>query len=405
MAGDLSRINTNIQAMNALNALNNVNSKMSMHQLRLATGKRINSAADDAAGFTIASKLKVKSEGLGVALDNIGSAKNLMTVAEGHLNNVKDILTEMKSKAQQAANGTIGTDERNAILSELQEFNNQIDAEVAQAKWAGVDILSSDKTFQIGVGTATADVLTVNIAGSVFSGSETFDSAGLGVEASSTINATVTSSVLATLGVDTAAVATTAAFDHATGLAAGHYNIEASYTTSGTVNIQVFDSAGSAVTLDADGDSSTDATATTLTIATAAGDLGAIDLGVGITLDLGTIATDAGGSILVSADYSKDNTVGSTTEAQSFMDSIDTAIDEVTEGLSYIGAMVNRMSYQEDSLSVAKANTEAAHSRIVDADMAWEQLEATKLQILQQTATSMLSQANMAPQSVLALFG
>jgi flagellin len=265
-SGDLSRINTNIQAMNALNALNNVNSRMSVHQLRLATGKRINSAADDAAGFTIASKLKVKSEGLGTALDNIGSAKNLMTVAEGHMNNIKDILTEMKSKAQQAANGTIGSDERAAILSELQEFNNQIDAEVAQAQWAGVDILGTDKTFQIGVGTATADELTVNIAESVWgaSTSTTFNSEGLDVVASSTVNATVTSSVLATLGVDTGGtVATTSAMDHAAGLAAGHYNIEASWTTNGTISVQVFDSSGSAVTLDADGDASTDATATT----------------------------------------------------------------------------------------------------------------------------------------------
>jgi flagellin len=57
---------------------------MSIHALRLATGKKVNSAADDAAGFTIASKLYVKSEGLGTALDNIGSAKNVMTVAKSN---------------------------------------------------------------------------------------------------------------------------------------------------------------------------------------------------------------------------------------------------------------------------------------------------------------------------------
>ena len=96
-SADLSRINTNIAALNALNALNNVNTRISVHSLRLATGKRINSAADDAAGFTIASKLKVKYEGLGTALDNIGSAKNLMTVSEGHLTNIQEILTKMKS--------------------------------------------------------------------------------------------------------------------------------------------------------------------------------------------------------------------------------------------------------------------------------------------------------------------
>lgn len=408
-SASLSRINTNIQAMNALNALNNVNSKMSVHQLRLATGKRINSASDDAAGFTIASKLMVKSEGLGTALDNIGSAKNLMTVAEGHMNNIKDILTEMKSKAQQAANGTIGTDERTAILAELQEFNNQIDAEVAQAQWAGVDILSTDKTFQIGEGTASSDEMTVNIAESVWSNgtSTTFDSSGLDVVASSTAAATVTSSELANIGLGTTTIATSSVYttDALSELESGHYNVEVAYTTNGTVSIQVFDSNGDTMTIDSNG--ADDGTiGTTYTAAVSEGNLAAIDLGVGITIDMGTIDTASAGSGLFSVDYTRGgNTVGDLNASQTFMGKIDTAIDNVTKGLSYIGAQVNRMSYQEDSLSVAKANTEAAHSRIVDADMAFEQLEATKLMILQQTATSMLSQANSAPQSVLALFG
>lgn len=408
-SASLSRINTNIQAMNALNALNNVNQKMSVHQLRLATGKRINSAADDAAGFTIASKLMVKSKGLGTALDNIGSAKNLMTTAEGHMNNVKDILTEMKSKAQQAANGTIGADERNAILAELQEFNNQINAEVAQAQWAGVDILSTDKTFQIGQGTAAADTMTVNIAESVWSNgtSTTFNSTGLDVVASSSATATVSESELSNTGLGTTTfdVASVYSTDSLSELESGHYNVEVAQTTSGTVSIQVFDSNGDAMTIDANG--ADDGTVgTTFTKAYSEGDLAAIDLGVGIEIDMGTIDTASAGSGLFSIDYTQGgNTVGSLSAAQTFMGKIDTAIDNVTKGLSYIGAQVNRMSYQEDSLSVAKSNTEAAHSRIVDADMAFEQLEATKMMILQQTATSMLSQANSAPQSVLALFG
>ncbi len=409
----LSRINTNIQALNALNALNRVNSKMSVHQLRLATGKRINSASDDAAGFTIASKLKVKSEGLGTALDNIGSAKNLMTVAEGHLSNIKDILTEMKAKAQQAANGTIGSEERTAILAELQEFNNQIDAEVAQAKWAGVDVLSTDKTFQIGTGTTDDDELSVNIAESVWSGgSTTFTASGLAVSVSSTTTDSVSSSDLSTagsIGTELATISTISDNTSVTELDSGHYNIEATIATSGVITVQLFDSNGDAVTIDADGTvTGTDdgASDTTLSITAEDGDPVELNLGVGITLDLGTIATDAAASALISVDYTKGgNTVGTMQKAQDFMDLVDTAIDNVTKGLSYIGSQINRMAYQEESLSVAKTNTESAHSRIVDADMAWEQLEATKMMILQQTATSMLSQANMAPQSVLSLFG
>ena len=72
MAGvDFSRIRTNIGALQALNSLNTINQKLAIHQTRLATGKRINSASDDAAGFTIATKLGVRASGLGTALNKV----------------------------------------------------------------------------------------------------------------------------------------------------------------------------------------------------------------------------------------------------------------------------------------------------------------------------------------------
>ncbi|HID11270.1 MAG TPA: flagellin protein, partial [Candidatus Latescibacteria bacterium] len=150
---DYNRININIGALSALQVLNDINRRLAVHQIRMATGKRINSAADDAAGLTIANKLLVKSEGIGVALDNIASARNLMTVAEGHLNNINDILHRMKSLAEQAANDTLGSEEREAILSELQQLNNQIDAEVGQAKWADKYLLGQPNSEHAAEGT------------------------------------------------------------------------------------------------------------------------------------------------------------------------------------------------------------------------------------------------------------
>ncbi|MCK5117989.1 MAG: flagellin, partial [Candidatus Latescibacteria bacterium] len=98
------------------------------------------------------------------------------------------------------------------------------------------------------------------------------------------------------------------------------------------------------------------------------------------------------------------NTVGDQSQAQAFMQQVDDALDKVSAAMRYTGAIVNRMTYQETSLTVAKTNTLAAQSRIMDADMAYEQLEASKLQILQQTATAMLAQANSMPQNILTLF-
>jgi len=81
----------------------------------LATGVRITKAADDPAGFRISVKLKARSRGLGVALDNISDAKNMLAVAEGGLTKIKDLLLDIRDKISQAANDTMGIEERLAI--------------------------------------------------------------------------------------------------------------------------------------------------------------------------------------------------------------------------------------------------------------------------------------------------
>ena len=90
--GDLSRIGGNIQALRALNSLNKINSELGMRQLRLATGKRINTAEDDAAGFVISRTLQARRKGLTAALGNVGDAKSMLSVAESGLTSILDIL-------------------------------------------------------------------------------------------------------------------------------------------------------------------------------------------------------------------------------------------------------------------------------------------------------------------------
>ena len=83
---------------------------------------------------------------------------------------------------------------------------------------------------------------------------------------------------------------------------------------------------------------------------------------------------------------------------------VDNAIDTLSDTLQNIGAIIGRLTVKEGTLRIAITNTEAAKSRILDADIAREQVESTRLQILQQTATAQLAQANISPQNVLALF-
>ncbi|MBI3763259.1 MAG: flagellin [Chloroflexi bacterium] len=97
-------------------------------------------------------------------------------------------------------------------------------------------------------------------------------------------------------------------------------------------------------------------------------------------------------------------TITDSATAGSAMSSITTALNIVKEGVSQVGAFTARLTFKEEALTVAHANTEAAYNRIMNANMAEEQVQASKLLILQQTATAMLAQANAAPQFLLSLF-
>jgi flagellin len=269
-----SRINTNIGALNALNALNNVNSKIGVRQFRLASGKRINSAADDPAGYTISQKLLARSRSFSQALNNVGEAKNVLSVAEGGMQNINDILVTIKEKMIQAGNGSYSDSELNAVLSQINQLLDEVDDIIAETKFNGTQLIDGNftsKVFQTGAD--SGDSITVNL-------SSTLDSVTSGLS---------------------------------------------SLTTS---------------------------------------DLSAV----------GALA------------------------------SVDNFISTVSSQLQSVGSLMQRLDFKEATLQVAITNTDAAASRIMDADIAKEQLEVTKLQILQQTATVQLAQANAAPSNLLSLF-
>jgi flagellin len=271
--GDLSRIRTNIGALTALDALNKVNTKLAIRNLRLATGRRINSAADDPSGLTLGNSLDVRARKLAQALQNIGDASNVLAVAESGLNNINDILSTMSEKIIQAASDTQGVSERAAIFAELNNLGEEVDSITQQTQFNGVMLLTSNVlTFQVG-----PDGVDYN----VFSMSGAFTSAALGISA--------------------------------------------------------------------------------LTVASQA--LASASLG-----------------------------------------SVSMAIVSVKTTLQQLGALLERFNIKADNLSAARLNQQAAASRILDADLAAEQLEASKLDILRQTSTAQLAAANTQAASLLTLF-
>lgn len=154
--GDINRVNTNIQALNSRFSLNNINSRVADNQLKLSTGLRINKAEDDAAGFSIASKLESRVSGLEQAQRNVGDAKAMLDVAESGMNSIMDTLTDMKSKAVQGASDSVGSDERGYIKEQLNALMTEINDIASQASFQGTNLLEGGSventglTFQVG---------------------------------------------------------------------------------------------------------------------------------------------------------------------------------------------------------------------------------------------------------------
>lgn len=170
--GDLARINTNVQSLDALNRLYRTNGSLGMRQLRLATGSRINRAEDDSAGYSISKKLESRLRGQAQALANIGDAKSMLNVAEGTLNTIMDILGTMKEKIIQGGNDTLGSDERTLIKSQLNALSTEINSIISSTLFISRSIFtssaltfmvgpSSNNTFAVSVGALDASSLGV----------------------------------------------------------------------------------------------------------------------------------------------------------------------------------------------------------------------------------------------------
>ena len=503
---DVTRIASNIGALNALNSLQTVNTKLAMHQTRLSTGKRINSAADDPAGLTIATKMLARAEGLKVALDNISDAKNMLSVAEGGLSKMSDIIIQMRNKAEQAASDTIGSSERAAIQTQLSSFAQQLQDIVDQTKWNSVKLLDNstgNKVFQTGVdegettvwtlpskldptsldlskvvSAATATLLTNNdsFAAAVSESStlgsmtelttsdysfEILDKAVSATQgkASLDVNSQLVSGVnaLGTLdnpganeltsgrynikftavagaadvsyiitnlddstwngtgtmtvsnadiqngSVDGTAGATgvelTFASNPSTLVAGQSMNFE--YIHSNQAKFELNDASGQAVQIAKNG---TGSLSGSVSYAAAAG---AHQTGRGVSITMGAFTDIAAGEQLSFTYEQADNfsvDVSTAAKAGAYMTTANYALDKVTSALSDLGSLSARLSYKEDTVTAANINVEAAWNRIMSANMAEEQMNASKYAILQQTAIAMLAQANQAPQNLLSLF-
>lgn len=278
------RIASNIGALEAYNALAKLNQNTQKAQLRLATQKRINSVADDTSGFNIGKALEAKVSLMEAAQRNVGSAKDMLSTAEGQLVSIRDMITQLRAKIADSGNAAADLD---ALASDARAIADEIESAITNTKFNDTALLTSTSAaagtgggmkFQTGV--ATSDQLTVTFA----------------------------------------------------------ENVEDHFSDVDT----------------------------------------AID----------TIVDDA-----------------SRASFEALETNLDTFETTVTDSLGKIGNFIQRLDAKEDFLTSAITNSQASVSRLFDADVALEQLNATKYSIGAQAATAMVAQMNFAPQQVLQLFG
>jgi flagellin len=280
------RIQNNVEAFNTHRQLTTTSSLAAKSMEKLSSGYRINRAADDAAGLAISEKMRGQIGGLAQAQRNAQDGISLVQTAEGALTEVHSMLQRVRDLKVQFNNGTLSTDDQDAIAAEVSQIGLEVKDIVEQTKFNGTAVFGSGTfSFQVGAN-------------------------------------------------DSETISTTAA------------NLSTAIGTAGTGGLQELTG-----------------------LSTAA---------------LAKTALASGGGL-------------------AGISTIDGAIKNVSSARANFGAVQNRLEHRLNNLATYQENLTASESRIRDVDMAAEMTKFTKLNILQQAGTSMLAQANQAPQGVLSL--
>jgi flagellin len=315
-------VNTNSEAIIAQNNLSTTENSLNTAMTDLSSGLRINTAADDAAGYAISEDLTSQVNGLNQSTNNAQDATSLIQTADGALNDVGMMLQTIRSLTVEYNGGTLDSTDKDAIVSEVQQLVSQIVQVGQQAQFNGISL---------------------------------FDTAG----------------------------ASTAGLSTATGTVGG---VSVQYAT---LTFQVGANDGQTISV------------SLVNLVTANGKTGILDeLQVMVSNSLNISSATVTG-----AATKTDANIGNTNGQYGSLSLISAAIDQVSALAADFGAVQNRLSYTLDNLSTYSENLTSAQSTITDVDMASEETEFTKDQILEQAGISMLSQAEQNPQAILKLLG
>jgi flagellin len=419
-------INTNRLSLDAQAALRTNNRDLEVTAKRLSTGKKVNNAGDDAAGMTISQRITSDVRAYRKTIQNQMDGISLIQVTEGQLQAMQDDLQRIRELMIQAANGTNGADERNALQREINERVKNVEDISNTTRFNSVTMLkgaSTDRTNQtdriIQSGITFSEITNLQfgpayIDKTVVATPVFISERGINIDANYSYTPLTATQDSAAAEV----AAGTASFDYVTKVigdirgeltAQGASSVDldnwlATFLDTGTNQANTMDE----LLLDAYDSNRAVAGSRTVTPPAAS-------LVTNKALDIIKYFLHDGGQLVENSNTpgftlsrlkvtgATINSYANTSQSHGNLDDITKMIDNISRMRSHLGAIQGSMESKINSQDISVVNLEASKSRIIDADMALESSSLVKQQILQRSGVAMLSQANAQPQQLLDL--
>jgi flagellin len=378
-------LNTNYSSLLAQNSLSTNGSKLSTALQQLSSGMRINTAADDAAGYAIVQGMTSQINGLDQAARNANDGVSLAQTAQGGLNEITNDLQTMRDLAVQSLNATNSAQDRADLNQQFAQLAADINNVASTAAFNGVNLLDGSfqgATFQVGAN--VGQTITVSSVASA-------QTSALG-----TLYTAVGGAAAATTAGETGSL-TIGGIATATFTVTGNVATDAK-TVAAAINQISGQDGGVVATVNAtNGIDLSSTTSQTVAVAVGAGS------GASITLaNLGMIAS----YVVTSAGTTTNLNVGDVSSVDGSnraLAQIDAALQQVAATGAQLGAYQQRFQAAIGGLTTASTNLQSARSQIQDTDYAAATSQLSKAQILQQASTAMVAQANTVPQNILTL--
>lgn len=398
------RINTNLNAMTALNSATKNTALAGSSMEKLSSGLKINKAADNATGLAISEKMRSQIRGLDQASQNTQDGISVVQTAEGAIEEVGNIVQRMRELAVQGANETNTGSDRAKISEELTQLHEEIDRIAESTQFNGKDLLNGTNTVRVenghtvkqaGAGQGANGKVTIEVQ-------EGFDFDTLPDELKIKLknDGTVESSNVKDAGYGIGLTGVNDA--DKTKLKQGGV-ITITDNNGKSIKFTVTDNNGidftNDVVLGKKEATSTDISGKEISLQVGANTSDSQTLKVKIE-NVSTKSLGLDGDTITK--MAKEGTKG-TTAANDMIKSLDKALERVNTSRANLGAMQNRLETTASNLTTSNENLTAAESRIRDVDVAEEMMNLSKLNLINQAAQAMMSQAKSQPEGVMQL--